>query len=195
MTGKRATPELVLVRHGETDWSLSRRHSGRTDLHLTDRGQRQAEAAGRALAGREFSLVLTSPLSRAAETARLAGFDGQVQVRDDLLEWDYGDFEGRTSAEIRAERPGWSLWDDGVSGGETIAEVGDRVDRVIAEVRTAEGSSLVFAHGHVLRVLTARWLGLEPSAGRLFALDPATVCVLGYEHDLSEPVIRRWNQV
>jgi broad specificity phosphatase PhoE len=185
------THEVVLVRHAETEWSLAGRHTGRTDVLLSEAGRLRALALGRALAGRRFSLVLTSPLSRAAETCRLAGFEAARQ-RDDLLEWDYGDYEGRTTAEIRRERPGWSIWEEGVPGGETIGEVGARVDRIIGELRSAGGDAVVFAHGHVLRVLAARWFGLEPSAGKLFALDPGTISTLGYEHGYA--VLRSWNQ-
>ena len=182
----------MLVRHGETEWSRAGKHTGRTDVPLTDRGREQALAVGKALRGREFALVLTSPLQRAAETCRLAGFGDQAQERDDLVEWDYGAYEGRTTEEIRKERPGWLVWDDELPGGETLAQVGVRADRVIAEVRAAEGDALLFAHGHVLRILAARWLGLEPRAGRLFALDPATLSTLGYEHETA--VLRVWNR-
>jgi probable phosphoglycerate mutase len=183
--------QVVLVRHGETAWSLARRHTGRTDVPLTEHGRRQAEALRDALAGRPFALVLTSPLSRAVETCLLAGLGDRAEVRQDLLEWDYGDDEGKTTAEIRDGRPGWTLWKDGVTGGETVAQVGERADCVIAELRRAQGDAVVFAHGHLLRVLGARWLGLEPPAGRLLALDPATLSVLGYEHETS--VLRSWN--
>jgi len=182
----------MLVRHGETEWSRAGKHTGRTDVPLTDRGREQALAVGEALRGREFALVLTSPLQRAAETCRLAGFGDQAQERDDLVEWHYGAYEGRTTEEIRKERPGWLVWDDELPGGETLAQVGVRADRVIAEARAAEGDVLLFAHGHVLRILAARWLGLEPRAGRLFALDPATLSTLGYEHETA--VLRVWNR-
>jgi broad specificity phosphatase PhoE len=184
--------EVVLVRHGETEWSRGGKHTGRTNVPLTERGRRQAKAVGEAVRNREFAVVLTSPLDRALETCRLAGFDDRAERRDELMEWDYGVYEGRTTLEIREERPGWSLWRDGVPGGETSEEVGARVDRVIAEARSAAGDVLLFAHGHLLRVLTARWLGLEPAEGRLFALDPATLSTLGYERETS--VIRLWNQ-
>lgn len=182
--------EIVLVRHGETEWSRDGRHTGNTDVPLTDRGREQAEALGAALEGRRFARVLTSPLSRAADTARLAGF-GAAERRDGLREWDYGAYEGRKTVEIREERPGWTLWADGVPDGETAAEVAARVDVVLAELRTADDAALVFAHGHLLRVLAVRWIGLEPEAGRLLALDPATVSVLAYERET--PVIRVWN--
>ena len=182
----------MLVRHGETEWSRSGRHTGRTDIPLTDHGRAQARAVGDALRGREFALVLTSPLARAAETCRLAGLGAQAGERDELLEWDYGAYEGRTTAEIREERPGWSLFRDGVPEGESVAEVGARADHVVAEVRFAGVDAVLFAHGHLLRVLTARWLGLEPEAGRLFALDAGTISVLGYERET--PVLRLWNE-
>jgi broad specificity phosphatase PhoE len=183
--------EVVLVRHGETEWSRTGRHTGRTDVPLTERGREQALAVGAALRDRTFARVLVSPRSRALETAGLAGFAEQAEPRDELVEWEYGDYEGRTTQEIRAERPDWQLWRDGVPGGETVDEVGARADRVIAELRNTDGDVLVVAHGHLLRILAARWLGLEPAGGRLFALDPATLSVLGYERETS--VIRRWN--
>jgi probable phosphoglycerate mutase len=179
----------VVVRHGETEWSRSGQHTGRTDIPLTENGRREAELVGERLRGRRFALVLTSPLQRAAETARLAGVD--AEVRDELREWDYGTYEGRTTIDIRQERPGWTLWRDGVPDGETADEVGRRVDRVVDEVRAVDGDVALFAHGHVLRVLAARWLGLSPDNGRLFALDPATISILGYERET--PVIRLWN--
>jgi broad specificity phosphatase PhoE len=184
-------PEIVLVRHGETEWSRAGKHTGRTDVPLTEEGREQATVLGEALGDRAFMLVLTSPLSRAAETCRLAGLGDLAQERDDLQEWDYGAYEGRTTPEIREERPGWTLWRDGVPGGETATDVGARADRVIAELRDASGDVSVFAHGHLLRVLTARWLGLEPADGRLFALDTATLSVLGYERETQ--VVRLWN--
>jgi broad specificity phosphatase PhoE len=183
--------EIYLVRHGETEWSLSGQHTGKTDIPLTAAGERGAQAAGRALAGLEFTLVLSSPLSRAVETCRLAGFGDRAQLRDDLVEWDYGDYDGRTTADIRKDRPGWALWRDGVPGGETADQVGARADRVIAEAVAAGGRTLMFAHGHILRVLTARWLGLDADGGRLFVLEPATISILGYERETR--VIRRWN--
>jgi broad specificity phosphatase PhoE len=183
--------EIVLVRHGETEWSRDGRHTGHTDVPLTARGREQAASLGAALAGRSFSRVLTSPLSRAADTARLAGF-GAAEERDELREWDYGSYEGRKTSGIREERPGWTLWIDGVPDGETAAEVAARVDAVLAELRTVEGAALVVAHGHLLRVLAVRWIGLEPEAGRLLALEPATVSVLAYERET--PVIRVWNE-
>ena len=184
-------PEVVLVRHGETEWSRSGKHTGKTDVPLTELGREQASAVGAALRDRRFAVVLTSPLSRAAETCRLAGLGGQAVRTDDLVEWDYGDYEGRTTRGIREERPGWTLWRDGVPAGETAEQVGERVDRVLEHLRGANGDAVLFAHGHVLRVLAARWLGLEPAAGRLFALDPATLSILGHERETA--VIRLWN--
>ena len=182
----------MLVRHGETEWTRAGKHTGRTDIPLTERGREEARALEIELRGRRFALVLTSPLARASETCRLAGLAETAALRDELMEWDYGAYEGRTTIEIRKERPGWTLWRDGVPDGETAAQVGGRADRVIRELRSAGGDAAVFAHGHLLRVLAARWLGLEPAAGRLFALDPATVSILGHERET--PVIRMWNR-
>jgi len=186
------THEIVLVRHGETEWSRAGKHTGRTDIPLTDEGREQARRVGAALQKRRFAVVWTSPLTRAAETCRLAGFGSVADAKDELMEWDYGAYEGRTTSDIRKERPGWTLWRDGVPGGDTIDQVADSVDRMIAELRSIDGAAVLFAHGHVLRVLAARWLGLEPGAGRLFALDPATISILGYERET--PVIRLWNE-
>jgi broad specificity phosphatase PhoE len=184
--------QVWLFRHGETEWSLSGQHTGRTDLPLTAAGRRRAEALGRRLSGRPFALVLSSPLSRALETCRLAGYGDVAELNPDLMEWDYGDYEGRRTVEIQNERPGWSLWRDGVPDGETIDQVAARARRVIAAAESTEGDVALFAHGHVLRVLTACWLGLPPDAGRLFALGTAAVSVLGCEHDTH--VIYKWNQ-
>ncbi len=188
-------PVAILVRHGETEWTLTGQHTGRTDIPLTDNGRAQAGRLGAALAERELTLVLSSPLSRALETCRLAGLGDQVQTAAELLEWDYGDYEGLTTPQIRTRRPRWSLWLDGAPGGETAADVGLRADAVVAEIRdalaTEAGDVAVFGHGHALRVLAARWLGLPPAEGRLLALEPASVSVLGHERE--QPVIRRWN--
>ena len=183
--------EVVLVRHGETEWSRELKHTGWTDEPLTELGRRQAERVGAALRGRTFALVLTSPLARAAETCRLAGFGDVAQARDDLREWDYGDYEGRKTADIRKELPDWTIWTGGVPNGETLEQLGARADRVLEEARPADGDVLIFGHGHMLRILTARWLGLEPQAGRLFVLDSATLSTLGYERETA--VIREWN--
>jgi probable phosphoglycerate mutase len=182
---------VVLVRHGETEWSRDGRHTGRTDVPLTAEGRRQAQALAPPLRAWQFALVLSSPLQRALETCRLAGFGSNAQVRPELMEWDYGRYEGQTSRQIAAENPGWSLWRDGGPDGEAPAGVGRRVDLVISEVRQVAGDVLIFAHGHVLRVLTARWLGEPPEGGRHYALQTATLSVLGYEHE--DPVIIRWN--
>jgi len=185
--------EVVLVRDGETAWTVSGQHTSRTDVALTDAGRRQAERLASHLTGRDFRLVLTSPLQRAAETCRWAGFAGAAERCDDVTEWDYGAYEGRRTAEIRDEVPGWSLWRDGVPAGETAAQVAIRADRVIDRLGRAAGDTLVFSHGHFLRVLAARWLGLGPSDGRLFAPDPASISVLGWERE--RQVLRRWNHV
>jgi broad specificity phosphatase PhoE len=184
--------ELWLVRHGETEWARLGRHTGRTDVPLTETGRDQARDLGRGLAGHAFELVLTSPLSRAADTASLAGFGDVVGQDADLREWDYGALEGRLTAEIRADYPGWTIWRGPWPDGETIDAVATRADRVIRRARAAGGDVLVFAHGHLLRVLAARWLDLPPASGGLFALGTASVSVLGWEHDAA--VIERWNE-
>ncbi len=187
-----APARLVVVRHGATEWSRSGRHTGRTDLPLLEEGRRQAEALGRHLAGHEFALVLTSPLRRARQTCEIAGFGPRAQECDDLREWDYGQYEGLTTDEIRAQRPGWSLWRDGVPGGESADDVAYRADRVIRTVRGRRGDVLAFAHAHLLRVVGARWVGLDGAAGGLFALATATISVLGWERDAA--VVTRWNE-
>lgn len=184
-------PHLWLVRHGETEWSRDGRHTGLTDVPLTHLGRSQAMAVGRALAGQTFEAVWSSPLTRALETARIAGFADRVETTDDLLEWDYGADEGRTTPEIRADRPGWTIWAKGPRDGESAAEVEARVDRVIERARAISADSLCFAHGHVLRVLAARWLGLRAADGRLLALSTATLSILGWERET--PVVERWN--
>ncbi len=185
--------DLWLLRHGETAWTVLGRHTGRTDLELTPLGRQQAALLGRRLGARPFALVLTSPLLRARETCRLAGHGDVALLEPDLQEWDYGAYEGRTTAEIRAERPGWTIWDGGVPGGETIDEVAARADRVIARAAAAGGDVALFAHGHLLRVLGARWIGLPGAAGGGLALDTASVSVLGPERE--RRVIRHWNEV
>jgi broad specificity phosphatase PhoE len=182
-----------IVRHGETEWSQIGRHTGRTDVPLVEGGIRQAEAVGRWLASvaPEPALVLTSPLSRAAETCRLAGLGDRAEVCDDLMEWDYGEYDGRTTDDIRTERPGWTLWADGVPGGESAADVGRRADRVIERARSAAGEVICFSHGHLLRVLAARWVGLPPVGGRLLTLKAGAVSVLGWERET--PVVSLWN--
>jgi broad specificity phosphatase PhoE len=190
--GDEERPELWLVRHGETEWSRLGKHTGRTDIPLTEKGRRQALAAGGILQGHTFSRILSSPLSRAHETARIAGFGDVVETDEDLLEWHYGVWEGRTTAEVREVDPVWTIWTHPVDEGESVEAVGERVDRVIARAREADGNVLLFAHGHVLRILTARWLGLPPVDGRLFALQTATVSILGWERET--PVLDRWNE-
>lgn len=179
------------MRHGETEWSRSGAHTGRTDISLTDTGRANAASLGRMLGGRRFALVLTSPMERARETCRLAGYGAEAQVDPNLREWDYGDYEGRTTAEIQKEVPGWSLWNSGVPNGEAIEQVAVRAEAVIARTLAVDGDAALFAHGHILRILTARWLALAPDAGRLFALGTASVSVLGYER--TTRVISRWN--
>jgi probable phosphoglycerate mutase len=187
-----ARPQAWLVRHGETAWSKSGQHTGLTDVPLTDAGRAQALQLRLKLGGHKFALVLSSPMSRALDTARLAGFGDSVEVDPELHEWDYGRFEGLTTAEIRKRVAGWTVWTHPIPDGETADEVAARVDRIIARVRAAPGDAVVFAHGHVLRVFAARWLGQPPTDGRLFALGTATVSVLGWEREV--PVVERWNE-
>jgi broad specificity phosphatase PhoE len=183
---------VTLVRHAETEWSLAKRHTGRTDIPLTENGRETALALAQRLRGRRFGLVLVSPLIRARETCELSGLWAHAEVREDLMEWDYGEYEGLTTPEIRAQRPGWVLWRDGCPGGERAEDVGARADRVIAELRAADGEAVVFSHGHVLRVLGARWIELEPSVGRRLGLFTGAICILGSEHQTS--IITRWNE-
>jgi probable phosphoglycerate mutase len=182
--------ELWLVRHGETEWSRSGAHTGRTDIPLTAAGRDNAAAIGRYLEVRQFALVLVSPLQRARDTCRLAGYENAL-IDPDLSEWDYGDYEGFTTPQIQAERPGWSLWTAGVPNGETAAQVAARAEAAIARALPVDGDVALFAHGHILRVLAARWLGLPPEDGRLFALGTAAVSSLGYERQAR--VVTRWN--
>lgn len=184
-------PRLVLVRHGDTEWSENGRHTSRTDLPLLPSGVERARALAPVLASFDFARVLSSPLQRARHTAELAGFGDRLEISADLTEWDYGEYEGRTTADIREERPGWTLWADGVPGGESPSEVGRRADRVVERAREARGDTLLFSHGHLLRVLAARWVGLPPAGGRLLGLDAGAWCRLGYEREV--PVIDRWN--
>jgi len=184
--------DLWLFRHGETKWSLSGAHTGRTDVPLTDAGRARAEAMGRYLKGRPFALVLTSPMARARETCRLAGYGDVAQIEPNLLEWDYGKYEGQTTTEIRKHAPHWSLWVDGVPSGETVEQVAERAKAVIGRAAPAGGDVALFAHGHILRILTACWLGLEPAGGRLFALGTGSLSILGYERETR--VITLWNE-
>jgi len=187
-----ALPIVYLARHGETAWSLSGQHTGLTDLPLTERGERNAVRLGERLKGLTFERVFTSPLQRAVRTCELAGF-GAAEIDRNLLEWNYGQYEGLRSVEIYAERPDWQLFRDGCPGGESPGDVAARADVVVNRVRGIKGNVLLFSSGHFLRMLTARWLGLEPAAGRLFLLGTASLSALGYEHNLSEPVIQFWN--
>jgi broad specificity phosphatase PhoE len=182
---------VALVRHGETEWSASGRHTSVTDVELTEGGVTAAKALGERLAGRRFALVLSSPRTRARVTCELSGYGGQAQVDDDLVEWDYGDYEGLTTPQIRESVPGWTVWTHDSPGGETAAEVGARADRVIERATQAGGDVALFAHGHFLRVLGARWIGLEPEGGALLGLDTAALCELGFERE--NRVIWLWN--
>jgi broad specificity phosphatase PhoE len=186
-------PTVYLARHGETAWTVTGQHTGRTDIPLTERGERNARRLGERLQGMSFAQVLTSPLQRASRTCALAGFGAVARADPDLVEWDYGDYEGRTSVQIQAERPGWNLFRDGCPGGETIGDVAARADRIVARVRAVDGDVLLFSSSHFLRVLAARWLGLEPAAGKYFLLGTASLSALSYEHDRSEPAIRFWD--
>ncbi|MDQ1619194.1 MAG: hypothetical protein QOE19_1763 [Actinomycetota bacterium] len=183
--------ELWLVRHGETEWSASGRHTSRTDVPLTERGRAAAVALKERLAGIPFARVLTSPLARARDTCALAGFGDRAEVVDDLREWDYGTDEGLTTATIREERPGWSIWTEGPRGGESAAEVGARADRVIALVRSSEGPVIAFSHGHLSRVLGARWIELPVAEGAHLRLDTAAISMLGWERET--PALQLWN--
>ena len=186
-------PITYLARHGETAWTLTGQHTGRTDIPLTERGESNARRLGERLKRLTFARVFTSPLRRAVRTCELAGFAALATVDPDLVEWNYGEYEGRRTAEIRLERPDWQLFRDGCPGGEMPDEVGVRADRMVSRVRAAQGDVLLFSSGHFLRVLAARWLGLEPGAGRFFLLSTASLSALGYEHDLTQPVIRLWD--
>jgi broad specificity phosphatase PhoE len=188
-----ALPVIYLARHGETAWSLSGQHTGRTDLPLTEGGESNARALGVRLRGLVFAKIFTSPSQRAVRTCELAGFADAGEPDPDLAEWDYGQYEGRRTAEILAERPGWQLFRDGSPGGEAPAEIGVRADRVVSRLRAVHGDVLVFSSAHILRVLAARWLGLEPAGGRYLLLGTGSLSVLGYEHNLAEPAIRLWN--
>jgi broad specificity phosphatase PhoE len=186
-------PVVYLARHGETAWTVSGQHTGLTDIPLTERGERNARRLAERLKGLKFAHVFTSPLQRARRTCELAGFGGVAQVDADLVEWDYGAYEGKTTAEIRKERADWEIFRDGCPGGESLATIGARADRVIARWRALEGDTLVFSSAHILRVIGARWLGLEAAGGRYLLLSTATVSVLGYEHNKEEPALRLWN--
>lgn len=186
-------PSIYLARHGQTAWSLTGQHTGLTDLPLTPRGELEARDLGKRLAGCSFAQVFTSPLQRAARTCDIAGFGAVAETDADLVEWNYGKYDGRRTAEIHAEAPNWNLFRDGCPGGETPAQVGARADRVLARVRAVNGDVLIISSGHFLRVLAARFLGLEPAGGRFFTLSTASVSVLGFENSISQPVIWLWN--
>jgi broad specificity phosphatase PhoE len=186
-------PVVYLARHGETAWSLTGQHTGLTDLPLTERGEQNARRLGERLRGLTFVKVFTSPLKRAARTCELAGFGRAAEIDPDLVEWNYGEYEGRRTADIRAERPGWQLFRDGCPGGESLEQVAARADRVVERVRAVAGDVLLFSSGHILRVLGARWLGVEPAFGKFFFLSTASLSQLGYEHDRASPVVRLWN--
>jgi probable phosphoglycerate mutase len=184
--------QFVLVRHGQTEWSKSGRHTSRTDLPLIEEGRERALAIGRQLSDRQFSLVLSSPLLRARETCRLAGFDDAAEIVDDLREWEYGEYEGLTTPQIRETKPEWNLWQDGCPGGELPAAVSARADRVLARVAGAPGDVIAFAHGHILRVVAARWIEMDVQAGARLLLGAGSISVLGYERETR--VVARWNE-
>jgi probable phosphoglycerate mutase len=184
-------PVIVLVRHGETEWSVSGQHTSRTDLPLTEPGRARAAALAPALSGREWALVLCSPLRRARETCELAGLGEQAVIDEDLREWDYGEYEGLTTPEIRERNPDWVLWRDGCPGGEKPFQVGERADQALARLRSADGDAIAFAHGHILRVVGARWIAMESAAGARFALGAGALSVLGFERETE--VLSRWN--
>jgi len=185
--------DIHLVRHGETAWTITGQHTGRTDLALTSRGEEEARALGPRLEGLRFDHVLSSPLRRALRTCELAGFAGVATLDPELLEWDYGNYEGRTLAEIHRERPDWELFRDGCPGGESVLQITERADRVVSRLRALTGNVLIFSSGHMLRVLSARWIDGAAALGRRLVLDPASVCVLGYDHGGLDSVIRLWN--
>ena len=195
MVMSEALPVVYLARHGETAWTVSRQHTGVTDLPLTAQGEVEARQLGERLEGLTFAGVLTSPLQRAVRTCELAGFGSGARVEPDLREWNYGSYEGLTSVEIHNERPDWQLFRDGCPGGESPEQVGERADRVARRVRAMNGDVLLFSSGHFLRVFAARWLGLDPGAGRYFLLGTASLSAVGYEHERSEPVIRLWDEM
>jgi broad specificity phosphatase PhoE len=188
-----STREIVLVRHAETEWSATGRHTGRTDIPLTDGGRAAARALAPAMRRWRFERVLVSPLARARETCELCGLGELAEPTEELLEWDYGEYEGLRTAEIQERRPGWSLWRDGCPGGEDAAQVGARADRVIAALGASEGAVAVFSHGHMLRVLGARWIALGPAQGARLGLSTGALCVLGHERETS--ILARWNDV
>lgn len=190
-----AYPEIYLVRHGQTEWSLSGRHTGRTDIPLTAAGEEAARKVAGRLPAIDFAAVWSSPSQRARNTCALAGFGDVSVIKDDLAEWDYGAYEGITTKDIQAQRPGWEIFRDGCPNGETAADVGARADRIIAQLREINGNVLIFSSAHFLRVFAPRWIGLPPENGAHLVLDTTSISTLGYDHNLTEPVIRRWNQI
>jgi probable phosphoglycerate mutase len=186
-------PSVYIARHGNTAWTFSGQHTGRTDLPLTPDGERNARRLGERLKGMTFAKVFTSPLQRASRTCELAGFGAIAETDPDLVEWDYGKYEGLTSAQVLEQNPKWDLFRDGCPGGESPRQIGERADRVVQRVRSIPGDVLLFSSGHFTRVLTARWLGLSPDAARYFLLNPASLSALSYEHNLNHPAIRLWN--
>ena len=191
MAAGKSPAEVVLVRHGETEWTITGQHTGRTDIPLTEKGRKQARLLEPLLSAANFALVLSSPLQRARETCELAGLGDRMELEPDLMEWDYGEYEGITSKEIKRTDPSWMVFRDGCPGGETPAQVGARVDRLIQRIRPVAGRVALFAHGHLLRVFVSRWIGFPPSAGQHFLLDTSTVGVLGYYQGV--PAVKRWN--
>lgn len=186
-------PLTYLARHGETAWTITGQHTGLTDLPLTERGESNAQRLGRLIGDDPFERVFCSPLLRTRRTCELAGFSERAEILDDLVEWNYGEFEGITTAEIRQRRPDWDIFRDGCPGGESPGDIARRADRVIALMRSIQGNTLLFSSGHFFRVMTARWLGLDPTAGHYFFLGTATLSILGYDHNLNEPALRLWN--
>ncbi|MGD8568505.1 MAG: histidine phosphatase family protein [Gammaproteobacteria bacterium] len=190
---ERQLARIFLARHGETQWSKSHQHTGLTDIPLTERGEKNARRLGEALQGADFTAVFSSPLKRAWRTCELAGFGAVAEADHDLVEWDYGDYEGQTTDEIQQQRPRWDVFRDGCPGGESVQQISSRANRVVARLRDTEGDVLLFSHGHFLRVFAARWLDLDPDAGRYFYLSTAALSIVGFEHGRHDPVIRLWN--
>lgn len=186
-------PRIYLARHGETQWSKSHQHTGLTDIPLTERGENNARRLGESLQDAHFAVVFSSPLKRAWRTCELSGFGAHARADNDLVEWNYGDYEGKTTDEIQQQHPGWDVFRDGCPGGESVGQVSERADRVVSRLRNAEGDVLLFSHGHFLRVFAARWLKLDSVAGRCFYLSTAALSVVGFEHGVDDPVIRLWN--
>jgi broad specificity phosphatase PhoE len=184
--------QVILVRHGETEWSLTGKHTGRTDIPLTELGRRQADELAGMLQGRSFAQVMSSPLQRALETCERTGLRAHAELNDDLLEWDYGIYEGISTAETRQDIPGWSVWTHPITGGESVEQVGERADRIIQELLAVSGDSVVFGHGQFSRILAARWIGLPATAGQLLAFDTAAISILGFERETR--VIQHWNE-